>query len=278
MPVKHFLFIIGALVMADMYTGWRAAKKLRGEKFNSKGMGGTIEKTVLYMLAVLICRGVDLSFGMDGTVGTTYVVAGLITGRELLSNLENIGKVTGLSRSLTNSQLPGNWNNASREVAVEYYLKRAVRDLRIAYPTRRLKLLAVNWWQGENDGAGNIPSADYQRQFLEMKNYVDKAIAGLFVQDKKHIWNLTKLDYNRNAGEATINSAIDALAAAYDDIYTVNAAGYPQSDELSPSEASPVAVGAPNANGWTDDNHSSYISMLAVGEQQFANIQAAGLI
>jgi len=111
-----------------------------------------------------------------------------------------------------------------------------------------------------------------------MKNYVDKAIAGLFVQDKKHIWNLTKLDYNRNAGEATINSAIDALAAAYDDIYTVNAAGYPQSDELSPAEAAPVAVGAPNANGWNDDNHSSYISMLAVGEQQFANIQTAGLI
>lgn len=96
MPVKHYLFIIGALVLVDMYTGWRAAKKLRGEKFNSKGMGGTIEKTVLYMMAVLICRGTDLSFGLDGTVGTTYVVAGLITGRELLSNLENIGQVTGM--------------------------------------------------------------------------------------------------------------------------------------------------------------------------------------
>ena len=96
MPVKHFLFIIGALVLVDMYTGWRAAKKLRGERFNSKGMGGTIEKTVLYMVAVLICRGVDLSFGLGDTVGVTYVVAGLITGRELLSNLENIGKVTGL--------------------------------------------------------------------------------------------------------------------------------------------------------------------------------------
>lgn len=96
MPVKHFLFIIGVLVVVDMYTGWRASKKLRGEKFNSKGMGGTIEKTVLYMLAVLICRGVDLSFGLGDTLGTTYAVAGLITGRELLSNLENIGKVTGL--------------------------------------------------------------------------------------------------------------------------------------------------------------------------------------
>jgi hypothetical protein len=96
MPVKHYLFIIGALVVVDMYTGWRASKKLRGEKFNSKGMGGTIEKTVLYMLAILICRGCDVSFGLGDTVGVTYVVAGLITGRELLSNLENIGKVTGL--------------------------------------------------------------------------------------------------------------------------------------------------------------------------------------
>jgi hypothetical protein len=96
MPIKHYLLIIGALVVVDMYTGWRAAKKLRGERFNSKGMGGTIEKTVLYMLAILICRGCDLSFGLDGMLGTTYIVAGLITGRELLSNLENIGKVTGL--------------------------------------------------------------------------------------------------------------------------------------------------------------------------------------
>ena len=96
MPVKHYLFIIGCLVVVDMYTGWRAAKKLRGERFNSKGMGGTIEKTLLYMLCVLICRGVDVSFGLGDTVGVTYVVAGLITGRELLSNLENIGKVTGM--------------------------------------------------------------------------------------------------------------------------------------------------------------------------------------
>lgn len=96
MPVKHYLFIIGALVVVDMYTGWRAAAKLKGEKFTSKGMGATVEKTVLYMLAILICRGVDMSFSLGETLGTTYLIAGLITGRELLSNLENIGKVTGL--------------------------------------------------------------------------------------------------------------------------------------------------------------------------------------
>lgn len=95
MPVKHFLFLVGALVIADMFTGWRAAKRTSGAKFNSKGMGGTIEKTVLYMLAILLCRGVDVSFGLDGAIGVTYFVAGLITGRELLSNLENIDKASG---------------------------------------------------------------------------------------------------------------------------------------------------------------------------------------
>lgn len=96
LPVKAYLFLIGALVLCDMFTGWRASKKQRGEKFSSKGMGGTIEKTALYMLAVLVCRGTDVAFNLDGQFGVTYVVSGLIVGRELLSNLENIGKITGL--------------------------------------------------------------------------------------------------------------------------------------------------------------------------------------
>lgn len=96
MPVKAYLYLIGALVLCDMFTGWRAAKKARGERFSSKGMSGTIEKTALYMLAVLICRGSDIAFNLDGQFGVTYVVSGLIVGRELLSNLENIGKITGL--------------------------------------------------------------------------------------------------------------------------------------------------------------------------------------
>lgn len=92
MPVKAYLIIIGVLVLVDMYTGWRAS----GKVFNSKGMGGTVEKTILYMVAILICRGVDIAFNLTGITETTYVVAGLISSRELLSNLENIGKVTGM--------------------------------------------------------------------------------------------------------------------------------------------------------------------------------------
>lgn len=92
MPVKAYLIIIGVLVLVDMYTGWRAS----GKPFSSKGMGGTVDKTILYMVAILICRGVDIAFNLTGITETTYVVAGLISSRELLSNLENIGKVTGM--------------------------------------------------------------------------------------------------------------------------------------------------------------------------------------
>jgi phage-related holin len=92
MPVKGYLIIIGVLVVVDMYTGWRAS----GKMFTSKGMGGTIDKTVLYMVAILICRGVDIAFNLTGLTETTYLVAALIASRELLSNLENISKVTGI--------------------------------------------------------------------------------------------------------------------------------------------------------------------------------------
>ena len=92
MPVKGYLIIIGVLVLADMYTGWRAS----GKVFSSKGMGGTIDKTVLYMVAILISRGVDIAFNLTGLAEITYMVAAIITSRELLSNLENISKVTGI--------------------------------------------------------------------------------------------------------------------------------------------------------------------------------------
>jgi hypothetical protein len=101
MPVKSYLLCIVGLVLVDMYTGWRAAHKRSGATFNSKGMGTTIEKVMLYMLAVLICHGVDISFGLDGFASCTYAAAGLITGRELLSNLENIDAITGMNLAQT---------------------------------------------------------------------------------------------------------------------------------------------------------------------------------
>jgi hypothetical protein len=187
---------------------------------------------------------------------------------------------TGISRSNTAGLPPGNWNNTCRDIAMYYYLTRAIRDLRIAYPNLRPQMLSVLCHGGERDGSTGVPTADIITQFSELKAMVDRVIAGLFVQEegKRHIWNIVKLDFNRTAGETNVNTGFETLAAANDDTYVIDASAYPQSIELSPAEALPVPVGAPNANGWTDDPHASYITHLAVGELAVGNIQTAGLI
>lgn len=95
-PIWPFLALSFVLSLVDMYTGWRKSRKLHGEPVTSKGIGGTVEKIVLYSLAILLSEGVRLVFGLDDIWGLnkmTYVVAGLIAWRELLSNLENISAI-----------------------------------------------------------------------------------------------------------------------------------------------------------------------------------------
>lgn len=214
-----------------------------------------------------------LVFGSELSCATLIQQA---TGK-LTAIIKPAWQTTALSRGAT-SDLPGAWNDTSRVIAAEFYIRRGIQDLKALYPNRRIKLVSINWWQGESDSISAISSANYQAQFAEFKAYIDKVVAGLVVQDQKHIWNITRLDFFRTAAEGVINTAIDAIEAAYADVYKVNAAGYPQSNDMTSAEAAPVPVGNPNANGWPDDDHSSYIAQLAVGEQQFANIQTAGLI
>lgn len=212
-------------------------------------------------------------FGSELSLATLIQQA---TGK-LVAIIKPAWQTTALSRGVT-SDLPGAWNDTTKFIAAEFYIRRGIRDLKAAYPDRRIVLLCVNWWQGESDSIGSISSAIYQAQFAEFKTYIDRVVAGLVVQDVKHIWNITRLDFFRNASEGVINTAIDAIEAAYPDVYKVNAAGYPQSIEMTSAEAAPTPVGSPNANGWTDDEHSSYIAQLAIGERQFANLETAGLI
>ncbi len=97
-PIWPFLAVAFALSGADLYTGWRKSRKLTGSPMTSKGIGGTIEKIVLYSLAILLAEGVRRVFGLDDIWGLnkmTYVVAGLIAWRELLSNFENISAIVG---------------------------------------------------------------------------------------------------------------------------------------------------------------------------------------
>ena len=180
---------------------------------------------------------------------------------------------TGLSSTCTGSSPPGNWNNTVRAVAAEDYLRRAMRDFRTANPTLRPRLLGINWWQGEQDATEGKTSAVYQAQFALFRTYWQGIIQGLFVE-QDFAWNVTKLKYNEDANEATINGALTTIASTYADTYLVDATPYPQGNALTVSEAAPMAVGSPNTDGGTDNNHVSYIGLLGVGEYMADNIIA----
>ena len=91
LPIAHFLAIGTLLVVSDWVTGvWAAIK--RKEKITSKGLRRTVEKVVMYSLAIVLVLVVETAF-----LGTHYVVAAValyISMVELFSNLENISSIT----------------------------------------------------------------------------------------------------------------------------------------------------------------------------------------
>lgn len=95
-PVADFMMLCGLLVVIDFITGVLAAKK-RKEPLRSKGFQRTITKIVLYFLAILLSRGMDVVFlyNVDFKFSFTYIVAGFVCLTEFKSNLENIGVLTG---------------------------------------------------------------------------------------------------------------------------------------------------------------------------------------
>lgn len=187
---------------------------------------------------------------------------------------------TALTSTITPNNPPGNWNNTNREDFINYYASRALRDFRIANPTLRPKLLAINWWQGEHDAMNAISKATYKTQFASFKTYIETNLRTMFVTDNDAlpIWNLVKLHFRVDADEAVINDALTELVAENDGFYLIESANYPRTENLTAQEASPITVGDPNSAGGSDNNHNSYITQLSVGELIFDNIITAGLI
>lgn len=187
---------------------------------------------------------------------------------------------TALTNTITPNNPPGNWNNTNREIAIDYFVKRAVRDYKTANPGRRLRLLGIVWWQGENDANAGISTATYTTQFNSFKAYIEREVYGQFVipAGKEPIWNLVRLNFYNNAAEGLINTALSNIVAANPRFYLVDSSPYPQCQELSVAEASPISVGSPNSAGTNDDAHSSYIAELAVGELCAQNVIDAGLL
>jgi hypothetical protein len=187
---------------------------------------------------------------------------------------------TGLSNTNTASTVPGNWNPTVRYMAAEFWIKRALRDFRTSNPTVRPELLCINWAQGEQDGVEGRTAAVYEAQFAALKTYMERIVGECFVvdNDRRYIWNIANLKFNENAAEAVINTALTNIVATYSDAYLCDITPYPQGDALTVAEAAPLAVGLPNADGGLDNNHISYIGQLSMGELQYENIVAAGLI
>lgn len=189
---------------------------------------------------------------------------------------------TALASSITPLNPPGNWNNTNREIFIEYYVKRALRDFRADNPTLRARPVAFNWWQGEHDALHNITKAGYKVHHNTLSAYMEKEVFGQFVipTDKRPIWNLVKLRFHENAAETNINDALTELVSEHDHYRLVDCSSYPKTKELSAGQASPVAVNivGNNSAGRQDDNHQSYIAQLAVGEIMAQNIIDAGLI
>lgn len=94
LPISGFLIFTVFLVFCDLVTGTKAAR-FRKEQINSKGLRRTVEKILLYFIAILASEGMTYVF-MKG-VPLSYVTAFAIAITEFKSNIENIEAVTGVN-------------------------------------------------------------------------------------------------------------------------------------------------------------------------------------
>lgn len=103
LPVQQFMYTIGILVLADLYTGWRKSKKLaedpKARKFNSTGLGKTLEKSLLYLALMAVGLAVDKQAGINGPLSISHIIGGFVIYRETLSNVENFDAILGTNLS-----------------------------------------------------------------------------------------------------------------------------------------------------------------------------------
>ena len=139
---------------------------------------------------------------------------------------------------------PGPWNYITRNIAIQVYLQRAVRDYAAFNPGHVLDPKVVLWWQGETEASFGTSTAAYQAAWLEQYPIMQNAIRSLFPISRDPAWCLVQLDYYRNAAEANINAALVNCAAAVGG-YSIDAhiGKSLQKQELTPAQALPLPKG-----------------------------------
>lgn len=176
--------------------------------------------------------------------------------------------------------LPGPYNNVTKHIAVQTYIQPAVRDWAAYNPGTRIKPVGVLWWQGEaENGAGTSGSA-YVADLLKLYTYMNEVFRSHFVLDRLPAWQFVSMDYYRNATENGINTAVEAFADAREGCYFIDdhKGKSLQKQELTLEQASPLAVGTPNASGNDDNEHSNEIAGQLISERFVANLVAGGYI
>jgi len=90
-PIAPFFWLAIGLVVLDTITGIIAAQK-RKEKINSRCFARLLSKIVVYMAAIVGCRGVEMVLYVPNV---TFLAVGAIALTELMSVLENTRIVSG---------------------------------------------------------------------------------------------------------------------------------------------------------------------------------------
>ena len=93
-PIVPFVATSAGLVLIDLITGIWAARK-RGEVIRSKNLGKTVQKFLVYFLAMLAAEGMRITFLPSAPF--TYVVALGICLTEFQSLIENVEAITGVN-------------------------------------------------------------------------------------------------------------------------------------------------------------------------------------
>lgn len=181
--------------------------------------------------------------------------------------------------------LPGTHNYVLRELAVEAYLRRAVRDFAAFRPNTRLHVVYDQWWQGEGDANFGSTAAEYKADYDNYLRYYLPMRASLFINSDLCAESMVALDFNRNAAEAQINLGAQDVCTergprwAYLDQHIGKSL---QKQELTVAQANPITKGVndvtPNSLGGLDDAHSNGIAMELIGEGAVNHIVSTGVL
>lgn len=180
---------------------------------------------------------------------------------------------TNLVGGTYSTSAPGYHRNDIARLSVDY-INRGLRDLKTLFPNKVPRLVAVSWFQGENDAGNSINTLTYKDNFLRFKVFMDSFLKDAFTY-KPYMWYLHKLQFQGTA-YTQINTAFSQVCTENPDecVYVVLDA-YPRRNQLTTAECNPIAFVAGSGN---DDEHSSYIGQLSSGEIIANHIISRGIL